>query len=596
MKVQKILRRTAMAACLALVFSANPADAAVRLSEGFNGGWFNPERPNSGALIDFIPAANPDTGQTGVLFVAIFSYDEDGNDRWVVLQTDVFGQEFSFQDVPVLSFEGGRFFGTQTPTGGSVGAADIAINSCDSIEINFKNMAAGYANGSTGELQRLNGPADPEVCPYKAKFSAASCGNFPGQIVANTANRTCTITSPPENPLRGDIRFGNEATWVLTGLVAVGGDNTNTGRLSIDPGTLVTGGGETSDYIYIRPGSQIFANGTRRHPIIMTSDQDGVRGQQPLPGDWGGLVISGNAPANPCPTAPFNCTDEFGSLRYGGNDPQDNSGVVRFVQIRYAGYEFTANREVNSLTVQGVGKGTTIEYVQSYRGADDGFEWFGGGVNARYLVSTETEDDNIDTDFGANPNIQFVIVKQGPLADHGIEADNNGNAQDAEPRSRPVMANATFLGSASGQDGARLRLGTSWLIYNTVFTGFSRSCLNIDNAATFANAGTPGNLTGNLVIENSLVHCPNASRGNFDDADGDPWLVSDWFNSQPGNLTGDPQFAADGVTPALASPLRGSGQNVGAIDPWFQATDYIGAVRDSSDTWWKGWTYFPLGN
>jgi hypothetical protein len=592
------LRASALAAGCVLAFGTTAAHAAVRLSEAFNGGWFNPARPNSGVLVDFIPQPNAETGRTGILFIAGFSYDSEGRDRWVILQTEVFGQEFAFQNVPVLAFSGGRFFGTQQPNQQQVGVADITIHSCDAIEINFRNMAAAYGNIATGRMVRLTGPADPEICPYKREFSAESCGNFPGQVTADPARRTCTLNAPPTNPLRGDILFRNEATWVLTGLTVVGGDNTNTGTLRIEPGTVITGGGETSDYLYIRPGSKILAEGTRRHPIIMTSDRDGVRGQRATPGEWGGLVISGNAPANPCPSPPFNCTDEFGSLRYGGDRPNESSGVVRYVQIRYAGYQFAPNREVNSLTLQGAGKGTVIEYVQAFRGSDDAFEWFGGGANARYVIATECEDDNIDTDFGANPNVQFAIIKQGPLADHGIEADNNESNNDAAPRSRPTIANVTFLGSAAGQDGARLRRGTGFRIYNTVFTGFSRSCLNIEGAATFAAAGfpAPGQLTGTLVIEHSLVHCPTAARGNFSDDSGQPWLESAWFQAQPGNLTGDPRFAADGVTPRSDSPLRGGGRNVATVDPWFVPTDYIGAVRDENDTWWKGWTYFPLGN
>ena len=234
----------------------------------------------------------------------------------------------------------------------------------------------------------------------------------------------------------------NNTTWVLDGLVKVGGDNTNQTVLTIEPGTLLTGNGATSDYLYVQPGSRIIADGKAYAPIIFTSPDDGVTsGREPAPKDWGGVVLSGNAPNNKCPTAPFDCRSEFDpNLRYGGNNPHDSSGILRYVQVRYSGYVFTEGREVNAFTMQSVGDGTVLDYLQAYRGGDDGIEFFGGTANLRHMVVTDGGDDSIDWDEGWSGKAQFAYSKTGTGfgEDNGFESSNQNENQDATPRAMPT--------------------------------------------------------------------------------------------------------------------------------------------------------------
>ena len=165
--------------------------------------------------------------------------------------------------------------------------------------------------------------------------------------------------------------------------------------------------------------------------------------------------------------------------------------------------------------------------------------------------------------------------------DRGIAADNNTSG-DLQPRSKPILSNMTLIGAAVATQGALLRRGTGANIWNSVFTGFP-TCLQIDGAPTYVNAGTPGSLTGELTMQNSFVNCPT----NFADGEGATFTTADWFLSQPGNVEGDPLL--NGFLPATGSPLTLGGAPVN--DPFFDVVDYAGAFKDESDDWTQEWTF-----
>ncbi|GGH45010.1 hypothetical protein [Mangrovimonas yunxiaonensis] len=205
--------------------------------------------------------------------------------------------------------------------------------------------------------------------------------------------------------------------------------------LTIPAGTVIKATGGTSAYIAVERGAQIFVNGTAAAPVVMTSASD-----NPAPGDWGGLVIAGDAPTN----KGTDVTTEVGDLLYGGADANDSSGSIRYLRVEYTGATFSNDKEFNGLSLFGVGAGTTVEYVQSYFGGDDGIEFFGGTVDGNYLVSYGSGDDSIDFADGWQGNGTNWYIANGAKA--GIEGSNNGDNGNAEPTTTTTLTNITVVG------------------------------------------------------------------------------------------------------------------------------------------------------
>ncbi|MEL7027653.1 MAG: hypothetical protein AAGL49_00245, partial [Pseudomonadota bacterium] len=264
------------------------------------------------------------------------------------------------------------------------------------------------------------------------------------EIGASPSVQACVL----RGDLTSDIVLTAENGYALDGAVFVGTDTGDGGvaaSLTIPAGvTLFGAAGE--DYLVVARGSTIDATGTAANPITMTSIQDvidmetsGGRDTTNVRGEWGGLVINGFAPINNCEDASAtpggaDCFDlgEGASGRFGGDDPNDDSGVLNYVVVKFAGNLINSEDELNGIAFQGVGDATNVEFVQVHNNADDAFEWFGGTVNAKYLVATGAGDDSLDWTDGWTGSVQYAVVKQGPtvLSDdpRGIEADNrNGN-------------------------------------------------------------------------------------------------------------------------------------------------------------------------
>jgi len=202
--------------------------------------------------------------------------------------------------------------------------------------------------------------------------------------------------------------------------------------------------------------------------------------------NWGGLVISGDAPLNVPGGEAFG---EGDTGVYGGNDPNDSSGVLRYVRVEYAGIEFSPDNELNGIAFQGVGRGTVVEFVQVHFNKDDGLEFFGGTVDVKYAVMTGIGDDSFDWTEGWQGRGQFWIAQQyGDDADQGIEADNNAENNDLEPRANPTLYNLTLIGDpdfdqgSESDEGILLREGTAATIKNSIVMGFKEVGLNINDA------------------------------------------------------------------------------------------------------------------
>lgn len=405
--------------------------------------------------------------------------------------------------------------------------------------------------------------------------------------VYNGALRACQLPSKIVGNLVVPRRAGT--VYAISGRVDVGDDvggdgnapkaGAQRGVLTVEPGVTLFGSAGL-DYIVVNRGSQLIADGTAAQPIIFTSKQS-VEKQTTVDsiGQWGGLVILGRAPISTCPgtTTPGSATCETQvegtNAFYGGNQATDNSGVLRYVRVQHSGFQILPGNELNGITFAGVGTGTVVDYVQVHNSSDDGMEWFGGTMNAKHLVLTGNDDDSLDTDSGFNGALQFIIAIQ--RANGGDRITETSTVNNRTPVSNPKFANFTFVGRGSS-DVMVLNTSTRNVYVNGVATaaGTTAACIDIDDAATVG--------TFNSVY----MSCPIAFRN---DSNVDGAATGAFFTSGANNT-------AQGVSTLQDVFINGANENavvaanLTAISSFFTPVTYIGAVRNSSDTWWQGWT------
>ncbi len=376
--------------------------------------------------------------------------------------------------------------------------------------------------------------------------------------------------------------------------------------LTIEPGTVVLGIGQNSSLVIDR-GAKIRAMGTKARPVIMTSANPvGERNS----GDWGGLIINGYAPINTGEQ-----DGEGGTGLFGGDDPNDNSGELHYVRVEFAGIEFSPDNELNGIAFQGVGAGTVVDHIQVHKNKDDGVEFFGGTVNAKYIVLTGNSDDSLDWVLGWRGKVQFVCVKQDAAdADNGIEADNLSTNNTAQPVSQPTLYNVTLLGDPSGDPnesdvGMLLREGTGGHLRNVVVGYFKNSAVDVDQQST-ANRAQTGDLTLSHSISFSNCTAPGQGRSctgseglrQFanDGADFSGGFSSvGWVTQEATNRIVDPllrnpsSLLAPDFRPELNSPALNKNFVATPPDDGFFTTDvdFIGCAGPT-DEWYRGWTYF----
>ena len=382
-----------------------------------------------------------------------------------------------------------------------------------------------------------------------------------------------------------DLHLTADTEWLLRGGVFIGDDATAT-TITIDPGTVVYGESSTDGMLVIRRHSRIVAEGTADAPIVFTSSKEvGSRARS----DWGGLIINGRAPVNSCDDEETVCEafGEGGTGFYGGDVPTDDSGVLSYVPVEFAGTLISPDNELNGIAFQGVGSGTVIDHIQVHMNADDGVEFFGGTAQAKHILVTGAGDDGFDFTDGWQGKAQFVVVQQyADAADQGIEADNNAENNDAAPRTMPTLSHFTLIGSpdSSASDiGLLLREGMAGDLSNMVVTGFNEVCLDVDHDATFSQ------LDSGLTLTHTILDC----AANFDVEDDDPSDISVWFADQTGNETTDAGLADpfNEASPGFA-PNAGSAATSGGASPaddFFDDVSFRGGVDPDND-WTKGWT------
>jgi hypothetical protein len=392
-------------------------------------------------------------------------------------------------------------------------------------------------------------------------------------------------------------RITSDTTWtpgnvyVLNGTVFV-----ENAALTIEAGTRIVGNGSTIGTLVISQSGQIFANGRADAPIVFTSDQPaGSRGRA----NWGGLIINGDAPINVPGGTAFG---EGDTGVYGGSNPDDSSGVLRYVRVEYAGIEFSPDNELNGIAFQGVGRGTVAEFLQVHFNKDDGIEMFGGTVDVKYAIVTGIGDDSFDWTEGWQGRGQFWIAQQhGDDADQGFEADNSAENNDLLPRSNPTIYNFTLIGDpdfdqgAESDEGMLIREGTAATLKNGVILGFKEVGFNIDGDSTFSVAEQGGLVMENLVFFNNN---PNFAPDTEAFATANPNI----YVRDP-MLRGAYDLTSPDFRPLPESPLV-NGELAISLPPndgFFEPARFIGGIGTSRDAnpdepfngnWLQGWTNF----
>lgn len=397
--------------------------------------------------------------------------------------------------------------------------------------------------------------------------------------------------------------------YQLPGRVDVGTDGGATATaadtkvtLTIEPGAIIFGGTGVS-WLVVNRGNKINAVGTATQPIIFTS-RDNVLGLNTLnsSGQWGGVVLNGRAPVTDC-SAPAATPGTAACERdtegaatpalYGGATPADNSGRMSYVQIRYSGFVLSADKELQSLTTQGVGSATVLDHIQSYNSSDDAAEFFGGRVNMKYFVAVGAEDDNLDTDTGVKANFQYVIAVQRPgIGDAMIEADSDNSVDGNTPRQNTKVSNFTFVqNSTVGSDLAAmlLRGGTDYSLFNGVVVSPNYACLRISRAQTAsATVDAAIDEEGAPVFKSVAMQCGATPFLGANTVTNDQ--VSTLFGAGSNNNTVSLTSTLTGVFINGANETAVTAFDASTVSSFFDATTYIGAVRNASDTWYAGWT------
>jgi len=447
-------------------------------------------------------------------------------------------------------------------------------------------------------------------------FEAPECpeGTLESEVLLG--KKVCSLTGEVTSDLT--LVAGNY--YKLDGKVAIGkdmgADGTKSGgvsaKLTIEPGVTVFGE-SGNDYLVVMRGSDIHAVGTSSAPIIMTGRQD-ILGEADIVntrGLWGGLVILGQAPINKCSFSTAGSATSAGTRvdpcekevegsagdTMGGELPNDSSGSLKYVRVQYAGYEVFPGNELNGITFGGVGNGTVVDYIQVHNNQDDCVEFFGGTVDVKHLICTGAGDDNLDIDWGYQGRMQYVLVQQSNgVGDHVVESDNtNADAAVAyltEPRSNPIVANFTFL--SSGKDEIfKLKEGVSGQYYNgvAVVKDGSTNCIE----TTFAETAQDGAVTPHFSMNSVAMQC-----NGFIKTDGLASVaqIESIVREGTNNLYGANSGGGSYVN-TLSGPVNGSAETAATVtaipstynaDGFFDTTDYIGAVKGATDTWYKNWT------
>jgi hypothetical protein len=453
----------------------------------------------------------------------------------------------------------------------------------------------------------------------------------PAPVNPCTAN-PAACTAVLDRDITANRTLSADTVYTLGAYVHV----TNGAVLTIQPGTQIKG--RIGSALFILPGARIEANGRADAPIVFTSDQAvGSR----RPGDWGGLIIVGRGIINRTGEVELegtgSSTDNYKVTYNGGTNNADNSGTLRYVRVEFAGFGVAANQELNAVTLAAVGSGTTLEYVQTLAGLDDSFEWFGGAVDGRYLVSYESMDDHFDAAEGYVGRNQFLIGYQSLIMEpragsgvrsadpQGFEVDGCGSASgsgcaqgfNSTPLNAPMFANFTMVGTGANNDvaatsggiGLLLRRGTAGTWVNGVLARWPRAAISLRDPETQARFTANQAMIRNVIVAetgttagaNAPVFETGSGRFSIDAA-------TSFIATAATTVTAASLFTSLPTTPtngasldwslATSSAARAggtgpfSGELASKAGSFVIGTTYVGAADPSSAKWWQGWTNY----
>ncbi len=430
---------------------------------------------------------------------------------------------------------------------------------------------------------------------------------------AQITNDSTTLNN---NNITSNVTLYSNVRYILKGFVYV----KEPAILTIQPGTVIYGDKATTGTLIIERGAKIIADGTVSNPIIFTSRIPvGQRG----PGDWGGIILLGRAKINTVSGADTAAIEGLPPYvqpaYYGGQNDDDNSGILRYVRIEFPGINLTgtSGNEINGLTMGGVGKGTIIEYVQVSYCGDDAFEWFGGTVNGRYLIAYKNVDDDFDQDNGFRGKLQFLLgVRDSNIADvsgsHGFEVDNNANNpfNYNTPRTQSIVSNATIIGPKRDTNSVvnpnfkrsmHLRRNMLSSFYNSIYMGYP-------DAILFDGIGVANACLGDTIQIRNCVFagCPGGFKKTTDaGANFNPttWINTSSFQNTVYTLNTQVQLTNPygfennaNFLPLPGSPVLSGASftNPNLSDPFFTPVSYRGAF--GSVNWTAGWANFDPQN
>jgi hypothetical protein len=445
-------------------------------------------------------------------------------------------------------------------------------------------------------------------------FSSCIKVNFEETI--NNTTGGGTASSDPQDPAtNGGIIQGilnksyylPKGKYTLKGYVYI----TDGNILTIAPGSVVVSDITEKGALIIERGAKLIADGRATDPIVFTSGK--AIGQR-TPGDWGGIILLGKAPTNR-PQDPAPTVEGGVGRKYGGTDANDESGILRYVRIEYAGIAAEPGSEINGLTMGGVGSGTIIENVQVSFGNDDAYEFFGGTVNCKNLIAFATADDDFDFDFGYSGKIQYAIACRKPDfvdggdAANGIECDNDGTGTTAAPITRPQLSNFTIVGAnnatgtaANHNFGNRWRKSAQFVLRNSIIMGWPKAGLSLESANTakayyvdkvseFKNNLLHSNDAANIykndataltIVTPAQMKTKAEAEGCTTMASADAAMLNAPFYST------SPNFLPKTGSPAL------TGASFTGMNSYFTSTTFRGAMGTSN--WTASWTNWDPQN
>lgn len=396
-----------------------------------------------------------------------------------------------------------------------------------------------------------------------------------------------TVALSDDGSGTGTVTWNSEHEYILDGLVFVNDGQT----LVIEAGAVIrarTGQGTDASALIVARGGKIIAAGTAEKPIIFTVEGDDLEGSVPgqTQGLWGGVIILGNAPVLSESGEAFIEGIPLTEARgvYGGNDPHDNSGIMKYVSIRHGGTNLGEGNEINGLTLGGVGDNTQLSYIEVVANADDGFEFFGGTVNGHHLIASYCDDDAFDFDKGFSGNVQFLYAIQSSYRGDNL-CEHDGFVQNDEP----LIANATLIGRGTSGDEALIsfRNQSAARYYNSIFINQANGIL-VDNSGVFQSASEQWLEEDTQIRSNVFYH--TGSNQNLvkllvmPDETIDDTLTQRVVHQ---NLFMNPDI---GLTEGIYHPVPNAGvhANTIAVEGAVEPVNYRGAFLE--EDWTKGWS------